>query len=75
MRRFRELSGEEIFTTKITARQSRNQRRKGILHHEGHEEHEVKNFRNINFRNLRGLRVLRGENHWVQINLCFAKGA
>jgi hypothetical protein len=49
------------FTTKDTARQSRNQRRKSNFHHEGHEEHEVKKFKNINVRNLRGLRVLRGE--------------
>ena len=48
-------------TTKDTARQSRNQRRKSKFYHEGHEEHEVKKFKNITVRNLRGLRVLRGE--------------
>ena len=50
-----------FFTTKSTARRSRNQNRTKHYHHEGREEHEVKKLKCNNFPILRVLRALRGD--------------
>jgi hypothetical protein len=35
------IKRKTIFTAKITARPSRNQKEKTMFYHEGHEDHEV----------------------------------